>query len=51
MAIKLCKVVSFYKGLPCIRSLNPLNSRSYEITLQIKYIRIFTKRGSRGSLH
>ena len=32
IAIKLGKVVSYYKGLPCIKSHNPLNTWSFEIT-------------------
>ena len=38
MAIKLGKVVSYYKVLPCIKSHNPLKSCYVEITWQIKNV-------------
>ena len=39
MTIKFGKVVSYYKGLLCIKSHHPLNTWSLEVTLQTKYVK------------
>ena len=35
--------ITYYEGLPCIKSLNPQNTWSHEVTWQIKYISLLTQ--------
>ena len=45
VAIKLGKVESYYKGLPRIKSRNPLNTWSHEVTRQTKYVKSLLPQG------